>query len=132
MIYRLAADSLVLLHLCFILFVVVGGFLSWRWRRLIWVHVPAAVWGALIEFAGWVCPLTPLENQLRRLAGGEGYGGGFIEHYLMPVMYPPGLSSRAQILLGSFVILVNAIAYSVYFVQHRRRHNKNDNSPTLR
>ena len=115
-----AADALVLLHLCFIAFIVVGGFLAWRWRALAWVHLPAAAWGALIEFMGWTCPLTPLENHLRRLAGESGYGGGFIAHYLTPIIYPAGLTSPNQIALGVLVLAVNAWAYSVYFSRLRR------------
>ncbi|MBI2072189.1 MAG: DUF2784 domain-containing protein [Gemmatimonadetes bacterium] len=82
--YRFVADVLVVLHVAFVAFVVVGGFLALRWRRLAWLHLPAAVWGAIIEFMGWVCPLTPLENHFRRLAGEGGYQGGFIEHYVIP------------------------------------------------
>lgn len=115
MLYRLAADTVVLIHLGFIIFVVGGGFLAWRWRWLAWVHVPAAVWGTLLELAGWICPLTPLENNLRFLAGEVGYRGGFIDHYLIPVIYPTGLTHGMQLTLGTFVLLLNAIAYTVYF-----------------
>lgn len=118
--HRLAADLLVILHLLFIAFVVGGGYLAWRWRWLAWVHVPAAVWGAAIEFMGWTCPLTPLENELRRAAGSTGYEGGFVEHYIIPVIYPVGLNSDVQIALGSLVLLLNAIAYWVYFWRPRR------------
>lgn len=124
MLYRLAADALVLLHLGFILFVVGGGFLAWRWRKLVWIHVPVAMWGALIEFAGWVCPLTPWENDLRRMAGGVGYEGGFIEHYLVPVLYPPGLTVGTQIVLGVFVVVINGFAYAVYFTRRRGSRDK--------
>lgn len=117
---RLAADLLVVVHLLFIAFVVGGGFLAWRWRRLAWLHAPAAVWGAAIEFMNWTCPLTPLENDLRRAAGDAGYQGGFIEHYIIPVIYPVGLTSDVQILLGIFVLLLNAVAYGVYFWRGRR------------
>jgi hypothetical protein len=115
MLYRLAADLLVLLHVAFVLFVVAGGFLAWRWRKLAWLHVPAAIWGVIIEFAGWVCPLTPLENKLRWLAGGLGYRGGFVEHYLIPIIYPTRLTAGLQLVIGLFVLLLNAVAYSVYF-----------------
>ena len=111
MIYRLFADLLVGLHFAFILFVVLGGFLAWRWRRVAWVHLPVAFWGALIEFMGWVCPLTPLENRFRALAGQAGYPGGFIEHYLIPVMYPEDWTLGLRIVLGSFVVAVNLGAY---------------------
>ncbi len=115
MLYRLAADIVVLIHLGFIIFVVGGGFLAWRWRWLAWVHVPAAVWGTLIELAGWICPLTPLENNLRLLAGEVGYRGGFIDHYLIPVIYPTRMTHGMQLTLGMIVLLLNAFAYTVYF-----------------
>ena len=118
MLYRLAADAVVTLHFLFIGFVLLGGFLSWRWRWLAWLHVPAAAWGAIIEFMGWICPLTPLENEFRQRAGGAGYSGGFIEHYLTPIIYPPGLTGTIQVWLGVLVVLLNGVAYWVYF---RRR-----------
>ncbi len=119
--YRLAADALVALHLGFVLFVVLGGFLTWRWPRLALVHAPAAVWGTMIEFAGWICPLTPLENALRRQAGQAGYEGGFIEHYVIPVLYPPGLTPATQIALGVLVVALNVVAYGGYFYRRRKR-----------
>ena len=124
--YRLAADVVVLLHLAFTVFVVLGGFLAWRWPRLAWLHIPAAVWGAFIEFTGWVCPLTPLENHFRSLAGEAGYAGGFLEHYVIPVLYPRGLTPTIQVILGAVVILVNGYAYSVYFRRRRQRTNTSD------
>jgi hypothetical protein len=120
MAYRLLADVLVGIHLLFVIFVVAGGFLTWRWPRVAWVHVPVALWGALIEFAGWICPLTPLENQLRRAAGEAGYTGGFIEHYVIPVVYPGALTREIQLALGIAVIVVNAVAYG-RLIRHRRR-----------
>jgi len=120
MAYRLLADVLVGIHLLFVIFVVAGGFLTWRWPRVAWVHVPVALWGALIEFAGWICPLTPLENQLRRAAGEAGYAGGFIEHYVIPVVYPGALTREIQLALGIAVIVVNAVAYG-RLIRHRRR-----------
>jgi hypothetical protein len=117
--YRLAADAVVGLHFGFILFVIGGGFLTWRRPRLAWVHLPVALWGALIEFAGWICPLTPLENALRRAAGDAGYQGGFIEHYLIPVIYPAGLTPAVQLGLGAAVLAINGVAYA--FLLKRRR-----------
>ena len=111
MLYRLLANLVVVVHVCFVAFVIVGGFLAWRWRRLVWLHIPAAIWGALIEFAGWICPLTPLENSLRRAAGEAGYQGGFIEHYVIPVLYPSGLTRAIQIALGILVVAANVVAY---------------------
>src|SRR5437588_12535405 len=113
MAYRLLADAVVLLHTAFVAFVVLGGFLAWRWSRIAWLHVPCALWGAVIEYQGWICPLTPLENDLRRRAGLTGYAGGFVEHYVLPVLYPAGLTRPAQALLGTLVVIVNLIAYGV-------------------
>jgi hypothetical protein len=112
---RLAADLVVVIHLLFILFVVLGGFLAWRWRWLPWIHLPAAFWGMMIELAGWICPLTPFENALRARAGQAGYEGGFIEHYVLPVIYPGNLTRTIQIGLGLLVLLVNVVAYVRYF-----------------
>jgi hypothetical protein len=112
MIYWLLANSLVLLHLAFILFVVAGGLLiAWK-PQLIWLHLPAVIWGALIEFRGWICPLTPLENHFRRLSGESGYQSGFIEHYLLPLIYPDRLTTPTQFVLGSLVLAINALIYN--------------------
>ncbi len=123
MLYRLAADGVVLAHLAFILFVFLGGFAVLRWRRLVWLHIPAIVWGALIEFAGWICPLTPLENWLRTAGGEAGYTGGFVEQYILPVIYPAGLTRGIQIALGVAVIVINAAIYSVLI---RRLHRQDE------
>lgn len=109
--YRIAADVVLLLHLAFVLFVVLGGFLVLRWRKLMWVHVPAAIWGIWIEWSGSACPLTPLENELRVRAGGSAYAGDFIDHYLVSFLYPRGLTSEAQLLLGLFVLVINVVLY---------------------
>jgi hypothetical protein len=114
MLFRLLADTVVLIHLGFIVFVVIGGFLAWRWRWVAWLHLPTAVWGALIEFMGWICPLTPLEVWLRQRAGQEGYAGGFIEHYLIPAMYPEDWTTALRVVLGTFVVAVNGVAYWGY------------------
>jgi hypothetical protein len=111
--YRLLANAIVGFHALFILFVLCGGFLAWRWRWVAVVHVPCAVWGMLIEYRGWMCPLTPLENTLRAKAGQQGYSGGFVEHYLLPAIYPSGLTPRVQVVLGTFVLVVNVLAYAV-------------------
>ena len=111
--YRILADLVVGLHALFVVFVVAGGLLALRWPWVAAVHLPAAVWGALIEFQGWVCPLTPLEKSLRAAAGQAGYQGGFIEHYLLPVLYPAGLTRNVQLILGSLVIVVNLLIYGV-------------------
>jgi hypothetical protein len=121
MLYRLAADLLVGGHFSFIVFVLGGGYLAWRWRWVVWLHVPAAAWGALIEFAGWICPLTPWEVALRRHAGEAGYAGGFIEHYLIPIVYPAGLTPATQVVLGILVIAVNVVAYAGLVHRARRR-----------
>ncbi|HMN65130.1 MAG TPA: DUF2784 domain-containing protein [Burkholderiaceae bacterium] len=110
---RLAADAVVLLHLAFIAFAMLGGVLvAWR-TRIAWLHLPAAAWGAWIEFSGAICPLTPLENHLRRMAGASGYAGGFVERYLIPIVYPAGLTAQAQQWLGVLVVVVNLAIYLV-------------------
>ena len=111
--YGLAADAVVLLHVAFIAFVVLGGLLALRHRWVAALHVPAAVWAVLIELFGWICPLTPLEVQLR-LAGGEaGYRGGFVDNYIVPLVYPASLTQGVQLALAAFVLLVNAAIYAV-------------------
>jgi hypothetical protein len=100
------------MHLAFVLFAVLGGFLVVRWKRWAWVHAPAFLWAALIELSGWVCPLTPLENWLRNRGGAMGYQAGFIEHYILPILYPAALTRQLQIALGLFVIAVNLGIYS--------------------
>jgi hypothetical protein len=119
MLYRLLADALVLFHGAFVLFVVAGGLLAIKWRRIVWLHLPCAAWGALIEFAGWICPLTPLENALRHRAGEAGYSAGFVEHYVLHALYPAGLTTRTQYVLGGLVVAINVGVYA-YLVLHRR------------
>ncbi len=111
--YRLLANAVVVVHALFIVFIVFGGFLAWRWRWVAVLHVPCAAWGVLIEYNGWICPLTPLENSLRMRAGQQGYSGGFVEHYLLPAIYPAGLTPRIQVVLGTAVLVVNVITYAV-------------------
>ena len=111
--YRLAADALVLAHGAFILFVVFGGLLALRWRWMALLHAPAAVWGVLVEAAGWMCPLTPLEVSLRIAAGEAGYSGGFVAHYLLPAIYPAGLTRGIQFALAALVLTINLAVYAV-------------------
>jgi hypothetical protein len=110
-VYGLLADAVLVAHLAFVLFVTLGGLLVLKWRRLAWLHIPATAWGATIEFAGWICPLTPLENDLRARAGQSGYEGDFIARYLMPVVYPDGLTRQDQLLLGSAALAINLAIY---------------------
>jgi hypothetical protein len=121
MFYRVLADLVVLLHLFFIIFVVTGGFVALRWAWFALLHLPAAAWGAFIEFSGTICPLTPVENNFRRMAGQQGYSSGFIEHYLIPIIYPTGLTHEIQVLLGLFVITVNLVLYSFLFRRYLYR-----------
>ena len=109
--YHLLADAALVIHFAFILFVILGGILIIWWPKVIWLHIPAAVWGALIEIAGWICPLTHLENWLRVKGGQTGYAGGFIEKYILPVIYPAGLTRKIQITLGILVIFINLFIY---------------------
>jgi hypothetical protein len=111
--YSILADLVVVAHFLFIAFVVAGGLLVLHMPRLALIHLPAAIWGALIEFSGWICPLTPLENRLRRLAGGSSYGGGFIEQHIIPVIYPETLTANTQYILGGLVIAVNLVFYAL-------------------
>jgi hypothetical protein len=116
--WRLLADTLVLLHLLFVLFVIGGGLLVLWWPRVAWGHLPAAVWGALIEFAGWICPLTPLEIDFRIRAGQQGYRGDFVEQYVLPVLYPAGLTRPTQFAIGTLVVLVNIAIYTWAIRRH--------------
>ena len=121
MLYQTLADIVVLTHLTFILFVLFGGLLALRWRWVPWAHVPAAAWGAALEFFGWSCPLTPLENSLRRLSGSAGYSGGFIEHYLMPIIYPEEFTRELQLFLGCVLVVLNVAVYLVVWRRYRTR-----------
>lgn len=114
------ADLIVLLHFSFVLFVIFGGLLILKWRRVVWLHLPAVVWGAMIEFTGWICPLTPLENWLREFGDGNRYESGFLDHYVIPLLYPAHLTREWQILLGSAVIVINFTIYFVVFFQTRK------------
>ena len=121
MIYRILADAVMVMHLVFVLFVVFGGLLALRWRRVVWLHIPALFWGALIEFMGWPCPLTPLEVRLRRLGGEAGYEGGFIEHYAGSLLYAEGLTREIQIALGIGLLVFNAVVYVAVYRRWWRR-----------
>ena len=118
--YQLLADLVLALHTLFVVFVVLGGLLALRWRRAAFVHVPSALWGAWVELAGWICPLTPLEVTLRRQAGQAGYAGGFLEHYLVPILYPVGLTRGIQIGLGCGALVLNVAIYTVVTRRWRR------------
>jgi hypothetical protein len=119
--YAVLADLLVVLHLLFILFVVLGGFLAMRWHRLAWAHLPAVAWAVAVEWAGWLCPLTPWEVRLRSLAGETGYHGDFVAQYLLPLLYPQAMTRTTQILLGVLALAVNAAIYGSWWYLHRRR-----------
>jgi hypothetical protein len=116
---RLLATLVVVVHLGFVLFVVAGGVLALRWPRVAWVHLPAAAWGALVALVGWICPLTPLENALRTLGGATPYETGFLEHYLLAILYPGALTRGVQIATGIFVLAINGLVY--WAVLRRRR-----------
>jgi nitrate reductase gamma subunit len=119
LIYRALADLVLVVHLGFVLFVVLGGLLVLRWPWVALPHIPAAIWGVLIEYAGWICPLTPLENSLRSSGGVARYSGGFIQHYIQPVLYPAGLTHGTQIVLGSLALLVNLTLYGVAIARRK-------------
>lgn len=119
MVYLVLADAVLVTHVAFVAFVVAGGLLVVRWKRVAWAHVPCALWGAWVELAGWVCPLTPLENTLRRRAGHLGYSEGFLDHYVVPILYPAGLTRGMMVALGLAVLVMNV---SVYVWAWRRHH----------
>ena len=121
MLFRALADVVLVAHLAFVLFVVLGGLAALRWPRVAWVHVPVALYGAAIEFIGFVCPLTPLEVGLRRRGGAAGYEGGFVEHYVTAALYPAGLSRELQLALGAGVLALNAGVYAVWSRRVRAR-----------
>ncbi len=118
--YMVLADFLVASHFAFILFAGVGGLLLLRWPRLVYLHVPAVGWAVIVELAGRICPLTPWENRLRALAGQQGYEGDFIGHYLLPLIYPAGLTRTIQVMLGALVLGINVVVYWYVFVKRRR------------
>lgn len=122
MFFRLAADAVLLVHAAFILFVLFGAVLTIRWRWFPLVHLPALAWGVFVELTGRVCPLTPLENSLRLSAGQSGYSGGFIEHYILAIIYPSGLTLEVQWALAAIVVVVNVLIYG--WILHRRRRAK--------
>jgi hypothetical protein len=118
--YRLLADAVLVTHAAFVAFVILGGLLVLRWPRVAWAHLPAVAWAAYIEITGGICPLTPLENHWRSLAGEQGYTDGFVEHYIVALLYPDALTTTIQDALALLVVVVNVAVYS--WVRHRRRH----------
>ena len=120
MLFSVAADLVASLHFAFVVFVLLGGLLVVRWPRWAWLHLPAVAWGVSIELMGWLCPLTPLENRLRNEAGLAGYEGGFVEHYLLPVLYPESLTRSVQIVLGLLALLINVGLY-IWMLRKRIR-----------
>lgn len=131
MIYRLLADLVLILHAGFVVFVMLGAFLVLRWPRIAWIHVPVVLWGAGIEFLGGVCPLTPLENHWRRLSGELGYPGGFIDHYVVSLLYPDGLTRQMQFTIGALVLVVNVAVYA-WVLRRRRSARHGDTTPRTR
>lgn len=120
MVYSYFADLVVVLHACFVLFALLGGFLV-LWKPLMaWCHIPAVLWAAGIEFLGWICPLTPLENMLRARGGDIGYATGFVEHYIMPLLYPAQLTKRMQIGFGLIVLGINFVIYWGLWAKNRK------------
>lgn len=121
--YKILAELILLIHFSFILFVVFGGFVALKWKKLIYFHIPAALWGVVIEITGWVCPLTPLEIELRVRAGSGFYTGSFIDQYLTPIVYPHGLTREIQYYLAAGVIIINAAAYYLVWKKYRNSQN---------
>jgi len=124
MLYGVLADLVVILHLAFVVFVLFGGLLALRWRRVRWLHLPAVAWGAAVEFGGWICPLTPLEIWLRMQGGESGYSSDFIEHYILPLLYPADLTREVQIVLGAMVVAINLAIYGWAWLISRKTTSK--------
>jgi hypothetical protein len=124
MLYRLSADLVLIVHLAFVLFVALGGLLVLRRPRLMWLHLPAVVWGALSEFLGVFCPLTPLETAFREIGGQTGYTGDFIAHYITAVIYPSGLTRGTQIALGFGALLLNMAIYGYWLLRKRQSRSR--------
>ncbi len=122
--YHLLADLVVIIHLTFVLFSVAGALLVIGWRKILYIHLPAAVWAAWIEFSGRICPLTPLENWLRIKGGDTGYGGDFVGHYILSILYPSGLTREVQFILGGVVVGVNIIIYGYILFPRKGRGGK--------
>lgn len=120
-IYLILAELTVLLHFLFVVFVAIGALLLLRWPKLIWLHLPALLWGIYIQFSGGYCPLTPLEKTFRQLAGMQGYEGGFVNHYLIPIIYPPGLTHEMQIMIGIGLIVLNVLIYAIFICSQRAK-----------
>jgi len=118
LVYLILTDLVIIIHVLFVIFALLVGLLLIARRYLIVVHLPAAIWASLIGFMGWTCPLTPLENYLRNTAGADGYTGGFVEHYLMPILYPVGITANIQIALGIFVVFFNIGIYTFVYYKH--------------
>jgi hypothetical protein len=126
MLYGVLADLTAVVHFAFVVGVVFGGLLVLRWPRAAWVHIPIALWGVAIEWGGWICPLTPLENHLRRLAGEGGYEGGFVERYVLAALYPEGLTRELQFVLGAAVLVLNLAVYTLVWRRRRARLRRTD------
>jgi hypothetical protein len=121
MIDRLCADAIVVLHAAFVAYACLGGLLAWRHPGYALIHLPALAWSAWVEFTGTICPLTPLENQFRRRAGESDYAGGFVEHYVVPILYPAGLTHDTQVTLGAILVALNVAIYAIAIVRWRGR-----------
>ncbi|MBI9061321.1 MAG: DUF2784 domain-containing protein [Marinilabiliaceae bacterium] len=121
MIFRIIASILVLIHGLFILYVLFGAFLNFKWPKMIWIHLPMVIWGALVEYMHWICPLTPLENYFRQKARTGVYEGDFIEHYIIPLIYPENLTPQFQVVFGSLVVVLNLVVYGFFWYHIRRK-----------
>lgn len=121
MLYRYLADSIVVAHLLFVVYAIFGGLLVLKWKYSVFLHIPALLWATVVEANGWICPLTPLENRLRLAAGEGGYAGGFVDNYVLPVLYPENLSRPDQVVLAILLVTINIIIYALVGLSIRKR-----------
>ena len=119
MIYEVLAEIVVVIHFCFVLYVVLGAFLGFKWIKTLYIHLCVLAWGVYIEFSGTICPLTPLENWLRQQANQHGYEGGFLAHYIVPIVYPETLTRSDQMVLGGLLLGLNLLVYSAIFFRRQ-------------
>ena len=126
---QLAFVTVASVHFAFVLFVALGALLVLRWHRVAWLHIPAVLWAGIVEIAGWICPLTPLEIEYRTMAGASAYSGDFVGNYIFPLLYPSGLTREIQLALGTAALVGNGLLYWFIATRFRRRQDRGQRAP---